>query len=78
MASTLQDSGHFFLPRDTIGDCIVYEVILSHEVQNVVAFRLKASSGDKLIPAFPGTDMTYEECFYLRQEIRKSLGMKDG
>ena len=78
MASTLQESGQLFLPRDTIADCIVYEVILSHKVLNVVAFRLKATSGDKLIPAFPGTDMTYEECFYMRQEIRKSLGMKDG
>jgi len=30
-----------FLPRDQIVDCIVYEVILSHKVKNVVAFCLQ-------------------------------------
>ena len=32
-----------FLPRDQIIDCIVYEVILSHKVKNVVAFCLQNS-----------------------------------
>jgi GPI-GlcNAc transferase complex, PIG-H component len=72
-----------FIPRDKIVDCIVYEVILSHKVTNVLAFRVLTSlfSSEtnekdlKLVPAFPGTEMTYQECFYMRKQILQVLGL---
>lgn len=70
-----------FLPQDKILDCIVYEVILSHMVKNVIAFRIQKSTNDEeeedlqLVPAFPGTEMTYQECLYMRQQIRQALGL---
>ena len=76
-----------FLPRDQIVDCIVYEVILSHKVVTVVAFRIQSETGKdnnlestgmdsevRLIPAFPGTEMTYRECLSMRREILQTLG----
>lgn len=78
-----------FLPREKIVDCIVYEVILSHKVKNEVAFRiaqaaeeasLERSQGTtqdhdlRLIPAFPETEMTYQECLYMRRHILQALG----
>ena len=73
-----------FLPREFIVDCLVYEVILSHKVVTVVAFsilNLPPGTGDnddtpqqQLVPAFPGTEMTYQECLYMRRQIVQTLG----
>jgi len=72
-----------FLPRDQIVDCLVYEVILSYKVVTVVAFSvqdpnvgspcLPDSLPTKLIPVFPNTEMTYQECVYMRREILQTL-----
>jgi GPI-GlcNAc transferase complex, PIG-H component len=79
-----------FLPRDQIVDCLVYEVVLSHKVQTVLAIRIHAGDKDdanqqpgtgkkdlKLIPVFPGTEMTYSECLYMRQEIMNALAFTE-
>lgn len=81
-----------FLPRDEIIDCVVNEVILAHKVVSVVLFRLKkpicCSHSDKcenanhaicdalLVEAFPGIEMSYNECLVLRQRIMKAIDGK--
>ncbi|CAB9508979.1 expressed unknown protein [Seminavis robusta] len=86
--NSVQMRNQLFLPRDQIVDCVVYEVIWSHKVMNVVALRIHATTTQeksetqqqqtlKLIPVFPGTEMTYEECLYMRQEIIVSLDLPD-
>lgn len=80
-----------FLPRDKIVDCIVYEVILSHKVKNEVAFRIQQPAEEtkegsqstiqdqdlRLISAFPNTEMTYEECLYMRRHMLGALGLAE-
>ena len=86
--ATITGIGHpLFLPRDQILDCVVYEVILSHKVVTVVAFRIikpttttaESSTDDtpqnhQLVPAFPGTEMTFQECLFMRRQILQTLG----
>lgn len=73
-----------FLPRGEIFDCVVSEVILAHKVVSIVLFRLQDSSSGmieknstvspfRLVEAFPGVEMRYEECLYMRNEIMKWL-----
>jgi hypothetical protein len=86
-------SNRRFLPRDQIVDCLVYELVLSHKVQTVLAIRIhtgdnhdddddskQSSTSQKdltLIPVFPGTEMTYNECLYMRREIMNALELTD-
>lgn len=79
------------IPRDLILDVIVNEVILAHKVVSIVLFRvLKEEANDlikppissllkegrvKLVPAFPGVEMSFAECQQMRRELSTCLGL---
>lgn len=79
------------IPRDLILDVIVNEVILAHKVVSIVLFRvLKEDANDlikppvstllkegriKLVPAFPGVEMSFAECQAMRRELSACLGL---
>jgi hypothetical protein len=69
-----------FVPRETVIDCVVSEVVHSHKVGSKVLFRIgvgpKFHQSDvyvHLVEAFPGVEMTYEECLAMRAEINRYL-----
>jgi hypothetical protein len=69
-----------FVPRETVIDCVVSEVVHSHKVGSKVLFRVgvgpKFHQSDvyvHLVDAFPGVEMTYEECLAMRAEINRYL-----
>jgi hypothetical protein len=73
-----------FIPMEALIDCVVTEVVLSHKVISTLQFRVLCQpSGSalrfgsttpmKLIPAFPGVELSYSECLTMRAEIHKCL-----
>mmetsp|Transcript_14461 Transcript_14461/g.21306 ORF Transcript_14461/g.21306 Transcript_14461/m.21306 type:complete len:193 (-) Transcript_14461:847-1425(-) len=83
------------IPKKSILDVVVEEIILSHKVVSVLIFRLqKCTDGDnldglttpdsiqkllaedkvQLQVAFPGVELSYQQCLDLRFEMMKSLG----
>jgi len=79
-----------YLPRESVLDCVVSEVLFAHKVSSVVVFRVVAHKNTKgpraasqseettesnvyLVPAFPGVDMTYDECVTMKNKINECL-----
>jgi hypothetical protein len=62
-----------FLPRQSILDCIVHEIILGHCVISVVLLRVQTETAYRLVQVFPGVELTYNECLALRGQIQTCL-----
>jgi len=71
-----------FIPRDQIIDSVVTEVVLAHKVRSVIVFRLRHShrsdnpnqhAAIQLREAFPGVDLTYNECLAIRSQINNYI-----
>ena len=68
-----------FVPREDVVDCVVTEIIRAHCVFSTLVIRVRQQPANddndsiRLIPAFPGVEMTYKECLTMRHEINKYL-----
>jgi hypothetical protein len=78
------------IPRQDIIDVVVHEIVLSYRVFSVVILRVSTSSTItteqtiydllsqnklRLVPAFPGVELSYRDCLKMRYEISKALGL---
>jgi hypothetical protein len=78
------------IPQQDIIDVVVHEIVLSYRVLSVVLLRVSRSSSItegqtiydllsqnkvRLVPAFPGVELSYRDCLKMRDEISKALGL---
>lgn len=64
-----------FVPRESILDCVVLEVILTQRVRNALVLRLcSQSDGDQaVLDLLPKADLDYDQCMRLRHALKNYL-----